>query len=304
MRTVFMGTPAFAATCLARLAKEPFEIVGVYTKVDTPKNRGHKLACSEVKTLALTLGCPIYQPTSFRDPAVIEELRTLQPDVIAVVAYGKILPQAVLDIPRYGCINIHGSLLPALRGAAPVQWAVLNGLTETGVSAMYLSAGMDEGDVIDVRRCPIGEQTTAGELMDTLAELGAELLCQTLHAIEAGTATRTPQDPALASYAPMLTKALSPIDWSRPARAILCQIRGLDPWPVATATLGGTNFKIYRAERVEPSCAGSPGTPVALDKRGLTVLCCDGALRVTELQAEGGKRMKAPDYFRGHPIAL
>lgn len=304
MRIVFMGTPAFAATCLERLSREPHEIVGVYTKVDTPKGRGNHVACSEVKQLALSLDYPIYQPASFRDDKVCVELEELHPDLIVVVAYGKLLPQRVLDIPRYGCVNIHGSILPALRGAAPVQWAVLNGLPETGVSAMYLSAGMDEGDVIDVDRTPIAPDETAGELMDRLAVLGAELLCRTLQKIEQGSAQRTPQDPAQASYAPMLTKALCPIDWQKSTREILCQINGLNPWPIATTELNGTPLKIYRAEMAQPSSDGAPGTPVALDRRGLVIRCGDGALRITELQAQGGKRMQAVAYFRGHPINL
>ena len=303
MRVVFMGTPAFAATCLNKIA-DRCEIVGVYTKPDTPKNRGMKLMESEVKQAAKALGLPVYQPASFKDDAVVEELRDLQPELIVVVAYGKILPQRVLDIPEKGCINIHGSILPALRGAAPVQWAVLQGLPETGVTAMYLSAGMDEGDIIDLRRTPVDPNETAGQLMDRLAVLGAELLADTLVSIENGTATRTPQDAALASYAPMLTRELSPIDWEKPARQILNQIHGLDPWPTATAELGGTSFKIFNAEPIEAPCAGCPGTPVRLDKKGLTVLCGDGAVRITELQAQGGKRMRAPDYFRGHPITL
>lgn len=303
MRVVFMGTPAFAATCLNRIAGE-CEIVGVYTKPDTPKNRGMKMAESEVKQAAKLLGLPVYQPVSFKDDAVVQTLRDLQPELIVVVAYGKILPQRVLDIPPLGCINIHGSILPQLRGAAPVQWAVLNGLEETGVTAMYLSAGMDEGDMIDVRKTPIDPAETAGQLMDRLAVIGAELLCDTMKSIEAGTATRTPQDSRQASYAPMLTKELSPIDWTKSAREIICQIHGLDPWPSATSELGGTSFKIFNAEAVDTNVNGIPGTPVALDKNGLIVLCGDGAIRVTELQAQGGKRMRAPDYFRGHPISF
>ena len=213
MRVVFMGTPAFAATCLSALLETGAEVVGVYTKVDTPKNRGMKLIPSEVKTLALERGLPVFQPRSFREDAVYEELRALAPDLIVAVAYGKILPQRVLDLPPLGCINIHGSILPALRGAAPVQWAVLKDLPETGVTAMYLNAGMDEGDVIAVRKTPIGETETAGQLMDRLALLGAELLKDTLRDISAGTASRTPQDPAQATYAPMLSRELSPIDW-------------------------------------------------------------------------------------------
>ena len=303
MRIVFMGTPAFAATCLSGILETGHEIVGVYTKVDTPKNRGMKLLASEVKQLAVSRGLSVYQPTTFRDDAAVEELRALRPELIVAVAYGKLLPQRVLDIPKDGCINIHGSILPALRGAAPVQWAVLNDLPETGVTAMYLNAGMDEGDIIGVRKTAIGPDETAGELMDRLAVLGADLLRDTLAAIAAGTATRTPQDPALATYAPMLDKSLSPIDWNRPMRAVLAQIRGLNPWPIATAELGGTPFKIYQAQPA-PEQSGAPGKPLALTKAGLVVACADGAILITRLQAQGGKVMPAPDYFRGHPIDL
>ena len=304
MRLVFMGTPSFAAVCLNAVLETEHELVGVYTKPDTPKNRGMKLIPSEVKRLAQSHGLPIYQPVSLRDDAVYEEMKALEPDLIIAVAYGKILPQRVLDIPPLGCVNIHGSLLPALRGSAPVQWAVLNDLPETGVTAMYMNAGMDEGDIIDVRRTKIGENETAGELMERLAPIGAALLKDTLAAISAGTVTRHPQDAALASYAPMLTKELSPVDWSRPARAILAQIRGLNPWPAATAVLGGVEFKLWEACPFESEVHAVPGTLLALTKKGLAVACGDGALLITRLQAPGGKAMPAADYFRGHPIEI
>ena len=304
MNIVFMGTPAFAATCLSALLDCGRSIVGVYTKPDTPKNRGMKMMMSEVKELACAHHLPVFQPTTFKDDNVVEELRSLQPDLIVAVAYGKILPQRVLDIPKLGCINIHGSILPALRGSAPVQWAVLKDLPETGVTAMYLSAGMDEGDIIAVRKTPIGENESAGELMERLAGIGAELLKETVDAIEAGTASRTPQDPSQASYAPMLSKELCPIDFSRKAKEILAQIRGLNPWPVATAELGGTFFKIYEARPFPTDRRCAPGTPLALTKKGLAVACSDGAILITRLQATGGKVMGAPDYFRGHPISI
>lgn len=305
MRVVFMGTPAFAATCLSRISTGEFEIVGVYTKIDTPKNRGMKLAISEVKAEALEKGYPIYQPLTFKDDAVYEELKALRPDVIVAVAYGKILPQRVLDIPKLGCINIHGSILPALRGAAPVQWAVLNGLEETGVTAMYMSAGMDEGDIIEIRKTSVDPSETAGDLMDRLALIGADLLYDTLKLVESlGLLPAAHQDPMLATYAPMLTKELSPIDWGKTARQIVCQIHGLDPWPAATAELGGTHFKIFGAECSDIQSDFAPGTPIELNKKGLLVACKEGSVLVTELQADGGKRMRAPDYFRGHPISL
>lgn len=304
MRVVFMGTPDISATCLRRLVEEKFDVIGVYTKPDMPKNRGMKLVMSETKTYAISQGLPVYQPASFRDDAVVEELRSLAPDVIAVVAYGKILPQRVLDIPKYGCINIHASILPKLRGSGPVQWAILNGEKETGVTAMYMAAEMDAGDIIEIRKTPIEPYENAQSLLDRLAGIGAELLCDTLRAVQAGTVTRTPQNASEATFAPMLTKALCPIDWTMTMRRITDQVRGLDPWPVATAELGGTRFKIYSVRPTEKKTELAPGTPVALTKRGLEIACGDGVLEILELQADGGKRMRAPDYFRGHPIAL
>lgn len=304
MRVVFMGTPDISATCLRRLVEEKFDVIGVYTKPDMPKNRGMKLVMSETKTYAISQGLPVYQPASFRDDTVVEELRSLAPDVVAVVAYGKILPQRVLEIPKYGCINIHASILPKLRGSGPVQWAILNGEKETGVTAMYMAAEMDAGDIIEIRKTPIEPYENAQSLLDRLAGIGAELLCDTLRAVQAGTVTRTPQDASEATFAPMLTKALCPIDWTMTMRRITDQVRGLDPWPVATAELGGTRFKIYSVRPTEKKTELAPGTPVALTKRGLEIACGDGVLEILELQADGGKRMRAPDYFRGHPIAL
>ena len=303
MRVVFMGTPDISATCLRRLVEEKFDVIGVYTKPDMPKNRGMKLVMSETKTYAISQGLPVYQPASFRDDTVVE-LRSLAPDVVAVVAYGKILPQRVLEIPKYGCINIHASILPKLRGSGPVQWAILNGEKETGVTAMYMAAEMDAGDIIEIRKTPIEPYENAQSLLDRLAGIGAELLCDTLRAVQAGTVTRTPQNASEATFAPMLTKALCPIDWTMTMRRITDQVRGLDPWPVATAELGGTRFKIYSVRPTEKKTELAPGTPVALTKRGLEIACGDGVLEILELQADGGKRMRAPDYFRGHPIAL
>lgn len=304
MRVVFMGTPDIAATCLTRLLSAPVEVVGVYTKPDMPKNRGMKLEMSEVKKVATAAGLPVLQPTTFRDDAAVEELRALKPDVIAVVAYGKILPQRVLDIPTHGCINIHASILPELRGSGPVQWAILNGLDETGVTAMYMAAEMDAGDIIEIRKTPIEPYENAQSLLDRLARIGAELLCDTLARVENGTVTRTKQDAAKATFAPMLTKALCPIDWTRTRRQIIDHVRGLDPWPVATAMIQGKRFKIYEVRPSERTTDQPAGTLLALTKQGLEVACGDGVLVITKLQAEGGKRMAAADYFRGHPIEL
>lgn len=305
MRVVFMGTPDIAATCLKELLAQGNEVVGVYTKPDMPKNRGMKLEMSEVKKVALAADLPVYQPTTFRDEATVEELRALKPDVIAAVAYGKILPQRVLDIPPMGCVNIHASVLPKLRGSGPVQWAILNGMDETGVTAMYMAAEMDAGDIIEIRKTPIEPYENAQSLLDRLARIGAGLLCDTLRAIEAGTVRRTAQNHAEATYAPMLTKALCPIDWTRTPRELIDHVRGLDPWPVATTELDGKRFKIYELRPSEKTTERPAGTPLALTKQGLEIACGGGhVVVITRLQADGGKRMSAPDYFRGHPIEL
>lgn len=300
MRVVFMGTPDIAATCLEKILADGFDVVGVYTQPDRPKNRGMKLTASPVKILAQAHNIPVFQPENFREDADVETLRALQPDVVAVVAYGRILPQRVLDIPAKGCINIHASLLPEYRGSAPYQWAVLDGRQETGVTAMYLVREMDAGDMIDQVRTPIGPEETAGELLDRLAVLGADLLSRTLRKIEAGTVTATPQDPAKVTYAPMLDKSMCPIDFTKSATKIHDQVRGLHPWPVATAELAGRRFKIHACVVAEGSDA--PGTILGLTKTGLLVACGEGAIEIRRLQADGGKPMAATDYFRGHPL--
>lgn len=302
MKVVFMGTPDIAATCLKQILADGFRVVAVYTQPDRPKGRGMKMVYSPVKEVALAEGIPVYQPENFRDEEAVQTLAALQPDVIAVVAYGRILPQKVLDIPKLGCVNIHASLLPQYRGSAPYQWAVLDGLKETGVTAQHMAAKMDAGDIIDVAKTPIGENETAGELLDRLAVLGAELLSRTLTKFQNGTAVGMPQDESQVSFAPMLDKSMCPIDWSKPARKVHDHVRGLHPWPVATAQLAGTNFKIHATRVVEG--AGAPGQLLALTKTGLVVACGEGAVEISQLQAEGGKRMAAPDYFRGHPLEI
>ena len=305
MRLVFMGTPEIAATCLKRLWEDGREIVGVYTKPDTPQKRGMKLTASAVKTFASQQGLRVVQPATFRDDQAVEELRALRPDLILVVAYGKILPQRVLEIPPKGCVNIHASLLPLLRGAAPIQRAVLEGFSETGVTAMYMAKELDAGDIIDRTATPIGENETAGELTLRLADLGAELLSRTVDAIQAGTAYFVPQDPEKVTYAPMLTKEEAAIDWTQPARVIHHQICGLNPWPVAQTDLGGSRLKIYNSLVLDETTQAAPGTPLGVGKKGLDMACGQGTvLRITRLQAQGGKQMPAADYFRGHPLEL
>ena len=300
MRVVFMGTPDIAATCLKKVLGDGFDVVGVWTQPDRPKGRGMKLVQSPVKELALANNIPVFQPENFRADEDVQALRDLNPDVVAVVAYGRILPQRVLDIPTKGCVNIHASILPEYRGSAPYQWAVLDGKKETGVTAQHMVREMDAGDIIDVAKTPIGENETAGELLDRLAVLGADLLSRTLTAFAEGTVTRTPQDPAGISFAPMLDKSMCPIDWAKTAQQVHDQVRGLHPWPIATMELKGKKFKVHATRIVEG--AGQPGQILGLTKTGLKIACGEGAVEVISLQAEGGKRMAAPDYFRGHPL--
>ena len=295
-----MGTPDIAATCLKKVLGDGFEVVGVWTQPDRPKGRGMKLVQSPVKELALANNIPVFQPENFRADEDVQALRDLNPDVVAVVAYGRILPQRVLDIPTKGCVNIHASILPEYRGSAPYQWAVLDGKKETGVTAQHMVREMDAGDIIDVAKTPIGENETAGELLDRLAVLGADLLSRTLTAFAEGTVTRTPQDPAGISFAPMLDKSMCPIDWAKTAQQVHDQVRGLHPWPIATMELKGKKFKVHATRIVEGS--GQPGEILGLTKTGLRIACGEGAVEVISLQAEGGKRMAAPDYFRGHPL--
>ena len=300
MRVVFMGTPDIAATCLTKILEDSFQVVGVYTQPDRPKGRGMKMVYSPVKEVALAHNLPVFQPENFREDETVEQLKALQPDVVAVVAYGRILPQWVLDIAPRGFINIHASILPQYRGSAPYQWAVLDGQKETGVTAMYLCREMDAGDMIDVAKTPIGENETAGELLNRLAILGAELLSKTLTRVEKGEAEGIPQDASKATYAPMLDKTMCAIDWTKTAQQVHNHVRGLHPWPVATTQIAGVKFKIHATKIVDG--AGEPGQILGLTKTGLRIACGSGAVEILSLQVEGGKRMTAPDYFRGHPL--
>ena len=305
MRVVFMGTPDFAEASLKKLIEEGFEIAGVFTQPDRPRGRGMALSASPVKELALAHGLPVFQPESLRGGEALEQLRALEPELLAVVAYGRILPDEMLALPKYGAVNVHASLLPKYRGAAPIQWAVLNGDRVTGVSTMYLAHEMDTGDVIYTQETEIGEKETSGELFDRLKELGAALLCRTLRDIEAGVAPRTPQDHSRASYVSMLDKSLSPLRFDRPARLVLKQIYGLQPWPVATMELGGETLRVFGADYGAGHDGKAPGTLLRAGKDGIEIACTDGeSLLLTELQAPGKKRMSAADYLRGHPLTL
>lgn len=303
MRVLFMGTPAFAVSVLRRLVEDKWDVIAAYTQPDKPKNRGMKLMPTPVKELALAEGIPVYQPESCRDEAVLAQLRALEPDVIVVAAYGKLLPQALLDIPKEAIINVHSSLLPQYRGAAPINWAVLNGDEETGVTIQYMAAELDAGDILLAKKTRIDPQEDAGQLYDRLAELGGEAASEALALLERGNAPRTPQvyGPQY-QYASMLSREMSPLDWSKPAQVLVNQVRGLIPWPCATTDVSGTRWKVFRAH-VGESTGRAPGTILSADKAGIAVACGDGkALIVTELQADGGKRMSAADYLRGHPV--
>lgn len=304
MRILFMGTPDFAVASLRRLVEDGHEICGVFTQPDKPKNRGHKLLPTPVKEYALSQNLPVYQPEKMRDGTALTIVQELAPELIVVAAYGRILPVDILETPKYGSINVHASILPKYRGAAPINWAILNDEPETGVSIMYMAQALDAGDVLRVARTTIGPEEDLPSLWNRLAELGAQALSETIPTLADGTAVRTPQDETQMTYAPMLSKELSPIDWSRSARVIDCQVRGLQPWPCAAAELAGTSFKIYRTAP-GASCTQTPGTILSAGKQGIEVACGDGmSLFVTELQAQGGKRMSAAAYLLGHPISL
>ena len=299
---VFMGTPDFASASLEALLDAGIEVAAVFTQPDKPRDRGMK---PPVKELALERGIEVYQPASMRAPEAAEALRALAPDVLAVVAYGKILPDEVLAIPRLGSVNVHGSLLPKYRGAAPIQWAVLNGDEVTGVSTMYLAHDMDAGDIIYTEETPIGEYETAGELFDRLAAMGAKLLVKTLRDIEAGTAPRRPQEHEKSSYVKQLDKSICPIDWAKSPREIIKHICGLSPWPVATMALDGATLKVYRAEYTDTVTDKAPGSVVSAGKAGLEIACGGGrTVRVTELQAPGKRRMEAAAWLLGHPVKV
>ena len=299
MRIVFMGTPDFAVPSLQALLDAGHEVCAVYTQPDKPQGRKQVLTAPPVKELALQRGIPVYQPATLKNEDEQAKLRALAPEVIIVVAYGKLLPKAVLDIPPRGCINVHGSLLPRWRGAAPIQWSIIAGDQKAGVTTMQMAEGLDTGDMLLTYETKIGARETAGELFDRLAQAGAALLVETLEKLDS--ITPRPQDDSQSCYAHMLDKQMAVIDWTKSAREIDCLIRGLSPWPIALTTLAGARLKIYAAEPVPGT--GKPGEVLESDpKKGLTVACGAGALALHEVQLVGGKRMKSADFLRGHAI--
>lgn len=299
MRIVFMGTPDFAVPSLQALLDTGHEVCAVYTQPDKPQGRRQILTAPPVKELAVRHGIPVYQPKTLKSEEEQTRLRALAPTLIAVVAYGKLLPGAVLDIPPRGCVNVHGSLLPRWRGAAPIQWTVIAGDKTAGVTTMRMDEGLDTGDMLLTYQTPVGARETAGELFDRLAVEGARLLAGTVERLD--TIVPRPQDDAQSCYARLLDKELAVIDWTKPAHQIDCLIRGLNPWPVALTTLAGERLKIYAA--MPCAGAGKPGEVIESDpKVGLIVACGTGALRLEEIQAVGGRRMRSADFLRGHAV--
>lgn len=304
MRILFMGTPEFAVEQLKRLVETGHEICGVFTQPDKPKNRGMKMTFSPVKEYALTHGLEVYQPTKMRDGNALAIVRELQPELIVVAAYGRILPEDILTLPPFGSINVHSSVLPKYRGAAPINWAILDGQKETGVTIMYMTRDLDAGDIVCSKKTDIMPDEDARELTHRLALLGADALEDAIGKIADGTAVRTRQDHSASTYAPMLSKDLSPMDWTRSAQALHDQVRGLIPWPCASMELGGKKVKVFKT-RMGGEINAAAGTILTAGKQGLEIACGDGhSLWILELQAEGGKRMMSADYLRGHPVEI
>ena len=305
MRILFMGTPDFAVASLKALVEAGHEICGVFTQPDKPKNRGMKMTFSPVKEYAITVDLPVYQPLKMRDGEAMSIIEELAPELIVVAAYGKILPKDILDYPKHGCINVHSSVLPKYRGAAPINWALLDGEAETGVTIMYMAEGLDTGDIIAIAKTPIDPAEDALQLTNRLAELGAETLLTVVKDMEEGKEIdRTVQDDSLSCYASMLSREMSPVDWNKSAQAVINQIRGLIPWPCATTEIAGVKVKLFKAELGEGTDK-EPGAITRVLKDGIEIACGDhNTIIIRELQGEGGRRMPAADYLRGHPIHM
>lgn len=304
MRVIFMGTPDFAVPVLEAIIQAGHTVIGVYTQPDKPKGRGKSMQYTPVKEKALEHQIPVYQPVRVREPEVIEEIRNLQPDIIIVVAFGQILPEKLLAIPPYGCVNVHASLLPKYRGAAPIQRVIMDGEKESGVTTMYMAKGLDTGDMIEQLVVPIDAKETGGSYHDKLAEAGARLCISTMEKIEAGTAPRIPQDDSRSCYAHMLKKSMGELDFEQPAEVLERLVRGLNPWPSAYTQLQGKNLKIYEADVVEipENQQREPGMITAVDKKSFTIQCNPGGLRVTQLQLEGKKRMNTDAFLLGFTV--
>ena len=303
MNIVFMGTPEFAVPCLQRLIDEKHNVLGVFTQPDKPKGRGHKIQFPPVKELAVKYDIPVFQPQKMKDGEALKILKELNPELIIVVAYGKILPKEILELPKYGCVNMHASVLPKYRGSAPIQWCVLNGEKISGVTSMQMDVGLDTGDMLLCKTCEIGDDDTAGDLHDKLSLIGADVMSETISMIENNSLSPKKQDDTKSTYAPMLTKELCPVDWSKSAKEIHNQVRGLSPWPVATSVLNGKKFKIYKTT-ISGKSNKKPGEIVNTDNT-ISVCCGDGnCINIDILQTEGKKAMSSADFLRGNHIEI
>lgn len=302
MKIVFMGTPDFSVNALENIVKAGHDVVGVITQPDKPKGRGGKMQYTPVKEKALELGLDVYQPQRVKETEFIEKLKEMNPDAIVVIAFGQILPKAILDMPKYGCINVHASLLPKYRGAAPIQWSVIDGEKETGVTTMYMNEGLDTGDIIDKVVVPIDKKETGGSLFDKLAIEGGKLILKTLIELENGTAVRTPQDDSKSNYAGMINKQLGKIDFNKSANEIERLIRGLNPWPSAYTKMDGKTLKIWDADVDDSENDSAPGTITEVGKDFIRVATGKGSLKILELRLEGKKRMKTRDFLNGAKI--
>ena len=304
LRTVFMGTPEFSVPCLAKLA-ELTEVLAVITQPDKRQGRGQHIVFSPVKQFAVEHDLTVWQPDKIKnDESFMEQLAALQPDLIVVVAFGQILPKRVLDIPRLGCVNVHASLLPRYRGAAPMQWSIINGETKTGVTTMLMDVGLDTGDMLLKSEVEIGENMTLEQLHDSLMGCGADILAETVAALTKGTLHPEKQQDSLSNYAPMITKETGRIDWTKDAAEIHNLVRGLDSWPGAYTSYDGKIFKIWQTRKTVAAVPAKPGEIIDINKEGLVVGTGNGLLAITELQAPGKKRMKAVDYLRGNKLEL
>ena len=302
MRIVFMGTPDFSVPALEALVEGGHEVVAAITQPDKPKGRGKAVLMTPVKEKAMELGIPVYQPVKVREPEFVEKLRQMEPDAIVVVAFGQILPKSILEIPRYGCVNIHASLLPKYRGAAPIQWAVIDGERESGVTTMFMNEGLDTGDMLEKEAVTLDPKETGGSLHDKLSAIGGRLILSTLKGLEDGTLKGTPQTDEGTCYAKMLKKSLGDIDWTMDAAAIERLIRGLNPWPSAYTCLHGKTLKIWDGDVLEREYGVEPGTVAEVAKDRLVVQTGQGSLAIRSLQLEGKKRMDAGDFLRGYAV--
>ena len=305
MRIVFMGTPDFSVPTLETLIAFRHEVIGVVTQPDKPKGRGKEIQMSPVKECALAHNIPVYQPVRAREEAFVDEMRALNPDVMVVIAFGQILSQELLDLPKFGCVNIHASLLPKYRGASPIQWAVINGDEETGITTMQMAAGMDTGDILETAVIKLDEKETGGSLFDRLSLMGGDLILSTLDGLEAGTIQAVPQDDAQATYVKKIPKSMGEIDWTMSAAAIERLVRGLNPWPSAYTHWNGKMLKIWEAEVLPQSACGeakAPATVLEADHDTLTLQTGDGVLKICSLQLEGKKRMDVASFLRGYPV--